>query len=177
MVKNYYIFGPNIIGINFCLYYALSVYHLASAEKRNLIRNILLIGQTFVLLGAVASFVTLVPMDPEGNIREQVSGWVAVIALLVFYTSPLSDLSNVIRTKDASSISLPLAIANGINGMLWSAYGLAIGDAFVYAPNIAGVLTTIIQLILLFMFKKNINSLNEAALFMDNDKSLKTTLL
>lgn len=176
-VGNYYIFGPNIVGMNFTLFYALSVYHLAPAAKRNMIRNVLLVGQTFVLLGALASFVILLPYDPEGVLREQVSGWVAVIALLIFYSSPLSDLANVIKSKDASSISLPLAIANGINGLLWTAYGFAIGNPFVWAPNFIGVITVLVQIFLVFIYKNNIRSINDAASYMDNDKSAKTSLL
>ncbi len=172
LVGNYYIFCPNLAGMNFTLFYALSVYHLASAAKRNLIRNVLLVGQTYVLIGALAAFVTLVPYDPEGTMREKVSGWVAVIALLVFYSSPLTDLANVIKSKDTSSISLPLAIANGINGSLWTAYGFAISNPFVWAPNLAGILTVLVQLLLVFIYRNSIRSLNEASSFMDNDKPL-----
>ena len=177
VVGNYYIFCPNLVGMNFTLFYALSVYHLAPTAKRDLIRNVLLAGQSFVLLGGLASFVTLVPYDESGKIREQVSGWVAVIALLIFYTSPLSDLANVIKSKDASSISFPLAVANGINGLLWTTYGFAIGNPFVYAPNLAGIITVLIQIALLFIYKKKISSLNDAAAYMDEEKSLRNSLL
>jgi solute carrier family 50 protein (sugar transporter) len=177
MVGNYYIFCPNVVGMNFTLFYALSVYHLAPADKRNLIRNVLLVGQSFVLLGSLAAFVTLVPYDTDGTLREQVSGWVAVIALLVFYSSPLTDLANVIKSRDASSISLPLAVANGINGSLWTAYGFAIGNAFVWAPNLAGIATVLVQLFLLFIYRNNIKSMNDASIYMDNDVNAKTSLL
>lgn len=177
MVGNYYIFCPNLVGMNFTLFYALSVYHLAPSAKRDLIRNVLLVGQSFVLLGALASFVTLLPYDPEGVMREQVSGWVAVIALLVFYTSPLSDLANVIKSKDASSISLTMAIANGINGLLWTSYGFAISNPFVWAPNFIGLITVLVQIFLVFIYKNNVRSLSDAASYMDNDKGAKTSLL
>ena len=88
----------------------------------------LLGGISFVFLGSLACFVTLVKFDPDNTIRIQVMGMVAVIALIIFYTSPLSDMANVIKKKDASSISFPMAIANGINGLLWTAYGFAIAD-------------------------------------------------
>lgn len=177
MVGNYYIFCPNLVGMNFTIFYALSVYHLAPSNKRKMIRNVLLVGQSFVLLGALASFVVLLPYDPEGVLREQVSGWVAVIALLVFYSSPLTDLANVIKSKDASSISLPMAVANGINGLLWTSYGFAISNPFVWAPNFVGIITVLVQIVLVFIYKNNVRSLDEAASYMDNDKSAKTSLL
>jgi solute carrier family 50 protein (sugar transporter) len=128
LIRNYYIFSPNVVGINFTLFYTLSVFHLATESKRNRVRNTLLVGISFVLLGSLACFVTLVPYDPNGTLSKKVSGMIAVMALIVFYTSPLADMAGVIKKKDASSISFGMAIANGINGLLWTAYGFAIDD-------------------------------------------------
>ena len=128
LVNNYYVFSPNFFGILFTLFYTLSVYHLADQPKRNLIRNSLLIGLGLVMISSLLCYVTLVPMDPDNTLRIRVMGCTAVGALIVFYSSPLSDMSHIIKTRDASSIGLGLAIANGINGLLWTSYGFAIMD-------------------------------------------------
>jgi hypothetical protein len=58
-----------------------------------------------------------------------------VFILLVFYTAPLSALAEVFRTHSSASLYLPFAAMNVINGLLWTTYGLALGDSFIYVPN------------------------------------------
>jgi hypothetical protein len=38
--------------------------------------------------------------------------------------------------RDGSYFSFPMALANGINGALWTAYGLALDDWILAAPSI-----------------------------------------
>ena len=128
LIGNYYIFVPNIFGCNFMLYYTLSVYHLCPPARRQFIRNLLLLGFSFIMLSSLACFVTLIPYDPDESIRKKVMGMTAVIALIIFYSSPLSDMAQILKTKDASSVSLGLALASGVNGLLWTGYGFAILD-------------------------------------------------
>jgi solute carrier family 50 protein (sugar transporter) len=51
-------------------------------------------------------------------------GATTVFFLVIFYSSPLSTLAMVIKTRNSESIHGPLAIANGINGILWTVYGV-----------------------------------------------------
>ena len=43
---------------------------------------------------------------------------------MVYYLIPLSTMVKIVRTKDASSIYMPLAFAAALNGGLWTVYGL-----------------------------------------------------
>ena len=74
--------------------------------------------------------------------------------LLFFYMSPLSSLFEVLRKHDSSSIVLPLAAMNTINGGLWCMYGLTLRDAFIWVPNGVGAALGAIQLTLRFMFPR-----------------------
>jgi hypothetical protein len=58
-----------------------------------------------------------------------------VFILLIFYTAPLSALAEVFRTRSSASLYLPFAAMNVANGVLWTTYGLALGDSFIYGPN------------------------------------------
>ena len=127
--QNYYIFCPNVVGVDFCFYYTLTIFHLVPEEKRNQLKNMLIGGFTFVAVGALVAFVTIVPYDDDEHTKATtIMGIVACIVLIIFYSSPLSGLYQVIKTRDASSISYPLALANGVNGPLWTGYGFAIQD-------------------------------------------------
>jgi solute carrier family 50 protein (sugar transporter) len=55
-------------------------------------------------------------------------------------------------TRNAGSILSSLTIAQVTNTALWSVYGLAIKDKFVYGPNLAGLGFGLVQLVLKLVF-------------------------
>jgi uncharacterized protein with PQ loop repeat len=68
------------------------------------------------------------PTVEDFNNAKMLLGTSSVLILMAFYSSPLTNLVQVVKTKDASSLNLALAIASGINGALWTCYGFAIAD-------------------------------------------------
>jgi hypothetical protein len=61
----------------------------------------------------------------------------------------------VIKTKDSSSLYLPMILINCTNGLLWSSYGfIALHDINVYGPNVIGVILSSIQILMTFIFPK-----------------------
>ena len=132
-VKKPYVTFPNVIGVQFMLYYIMSTYHLHSPDKRKLIRNIFMGGFMIVMSIGMLAFIGIydtdrVPTQEDLNHSKNLLGVSSVLILMVFYSSPLANLVQVIRKKDASSLNLSLAIASGINGALWTTYGFAIAD-------------------------------------------------
>jgi solute carrier family 50 (sugar transporter) len=95
---------------------------------------------------------TSTPTDDPAAAAAAAWGWVTVAILLVFYASPLSTLARVLRSRNASSLQLPFATMNAINGALWAAYGLAVSDAFVWAPNVVGCLFGLVQVALCLVY-------------------------
>lgn len=75
-------------------------------------------------------------------------GCATVFILIIFYTAPLSVLAEVFRTRSSAALYLPFAVMNAVNGLLWTAYGLAVPDAFIYGPNMVGIVLLHIQLVL-----------------------------
>jgi hypothetical protein len=73
------------------------------------------------------------------------------VVLLAFFSSPLSTLAHVLCARNSASIAAnwPLTAASLANAALWTAYGLAIGRPFVWAPNAAGVALGVVQLALI----------------------------
>ncbi|OEU11762.1 hypothetical protein FRACYDRAFT_191872 [Fragilariopsis cylindrus CCMP1102] len=72
----------------------------------------------------------------NGAVLGEALGIYASIFFIILCSSPLSTISKVIKTKNSSSILGQLTIAQCINTTLWSIYGLAVKDRFVYGPNI-----------------------------------------
>jgi len=86
---------------------------------------------------------------------EQVSSALGLFAsglFIVLSGSPLSTIKTVFSTKNSKSILTQLTFAQIINTALWSAYGLAIKDKFVYGPNMTGLGFGLIQLALKLVF-------------------------
>jgi solute carrier family 50 protein (sugar transporter) len=86
---------------------------------------------------------------------EQVSSALGLFASALFIVlsgSPLSTIKTVLSTKNSKSILTQLTFAQITNTALWSAYGLAIKDKFVYGPNMAGLGFGLIQLALKLVF-------------------------
>lgn len=61
------------------------------------------------------------------------------VVSISFYAAPLSTAWQVVRSRDSSSIFLPAALTNLVNGALWTAYGIAVTDVFIWIPNGTGM--------------------------------------
>ncbi len=147
--RDWWIVVPNIIGQMLgMLYFLIAVPHL-NEKQFQLYTGILLAGLFIPNLGASVASIAF-----GGATGKSVMGWVCVIMLVAFYSSPLSTMAKVIKTRDSSTIAVPLATASLLNGAFWVIYGLFIADAFIWGPNLAGVVTAIIQLALCVIYKR-----------------------
>jgi len=59
----------------------------------------------------------------------------------------------VFRTRSAASLYAPLCGMNLLNGLLWTAYGSATGQPFVYGPNAFGAALALFQVALCCLFR------------------------
>jgi len=82
----------------------------------------------------------------------QMLGSYASLLFVVLSSSPLSTIKTVLSSRSSGSILGFLTMAQVTNCSLWSIYGLAIKDKFVYGPNLTGLGFGIIQLILKLAF-------------------------
>ncbi|KAH6584622.1 hypothetical protein BASA61_007333 [Batrachochytrium salamandrivorans] len=146
-----YIFCANIVGFLLGLFYTLSSLHHGSDKFRKT-ATIILLGSSFLVL--TSAFIVFAFLKTS-DISKTFLGSVCVMILVFFYASPLSDLANVIRSRDASTINPVLAFCSLLNGSLWTGYGFAISDPFVWGPNIVGVVLTLVQLGLIVVFRGN----------------------
>lgn len=63
-------------------------------------------------------------------------GVYAASLFIVLSGSPLSTIKTVLKTKNSRTILGPLTAAQCVNTGIWTAYGFAVNDHFVWGPNI-----------------------------------------
>ncbi|KAF6005465.1 hypothetical protein F1559_005069 [Cyanidiococcus yangmingshanensis] len=107
----------------------------------------------------VSGFFVYIPLASNGiwhnqNARVLVAGLVANILLGFMYSSPLFLIRTIFQTRDASIIDRNLALMSLINGTLWTAYGFAKREPFIYVLNILGASLGAIQLLLLAIYSR-----------------------
>ena len=146
---NYWVYVPNGTGFLISLYYTGAVYGLDARWRERMER---LMGVLVVLLLFVGMIVSCVLRDSSENVKLTVTGSVCNAILVVYYSAPLSTVAEVVRTRDSKSFYFPLTFMNGVNGLCWFGYGLALGDWFIAAPNLFGSVLSAVQMVLIFMY-------------------------
>ena len=64
----------------------------------------------------------------------------ASVAGVVMALIPLAQLRLILRLRDASQVSFALFACIAVGVSLWAAYGLAISDPWLWAPNVVSAL-------------------------------------
>jgi len=78
---------------------------------------------------------------------------------LLYYTSPLIELKNIIETRDISSLYMPMMIVGMANTFCWALYAIMNNDIFQIIPNFCAlfffILQWIIYILIKYILKKN----------------------
>ncbi len=95
--------------------------------------------------------------DNTSDVAQSIVGYIVNGNLIFFYGAPLSEIHDVLKTRQSKTLHLPTMVMNTSNAIFWTAYALApqINDAFIYVPNGLGVILGTIQFILFLMFPRN----------------------
>ena len=166
--RNHYVFWSNALGCVLGLLYTTTALKLGCPDVVERVA----VGGLVIHIGA--AYVTGLRLASPAK-RKLCAGLVANFILLCYYAAPLSTVAavvrsarikcrggsaghwlicaQVVRSRDASSISGPLVLVNAGNGLLWTVYGAAVEDALVWAPNLAGVALAAAQLALKLAFR------------------------
>eukprot|EP00835_Amoeboradix_gromovi_P003056 NODE_190_length_15503_cov_0.365814.p4 type:complete len:261 gc:universal NODE_190_length_15503_cov_0.365814:12336-11554(-) len=139
--RNIFVLLPNGVGLVLGSYFVAVSFKLAFTQR--LIR-ILMAGILFLF--TTSSFGFLFQNQDAVGISCQVM-------LIGMYSSPLSLLFHIFKTKSSKGLNLSLSIMSLLNGMLWTAYGLMIKDPYQYVSNGLGIIMATIQLAVYFMYR------------------------
>ena len=133
----------NVIGCGFAALY-LSIFLLYSAGCAARLRVLAGAAATFAVLGGAWAAAILIPADQATRINAL--GITAVILNTAMYASPLGAMRAALLARDASGIPLLLTLAGLGCSLCWGAYGWLKGNYFIFGPNAAGLLLSLLQL-------------------------------
>jgi solute carrier family 50 protein (sugar transporter) len=154
-IRNPFVTLSNLPGYIASIWYVVSVLPLlVEEEKSQLLESM---QYTIVIFSAITvSLWTYLSLSNKSLVNVQsILGIYASGLFIILSGSPLSTINTVLSTRNAGSILLSLTLAQVTNTALWSVYGLAIKDKFVYGPNMVGLGFGIIQLLLKLAFPSN----------------------
>jgi solute carrier family 50 protein (sugar transporter) len=123
-VLDIYVFAANILGMLTSLYFTMVTFPMSSLHTQTKMSWILLIG-----LGALYTAAAVAWMCFNGN--KYIMGVSANVALFIYYSGPLTTLSQVIKRRDSKYFDLTMAIASVVNTSFWMIYGFVIADYFI----------------------------------------------
>ncbi|KAJ6676705.1 RAG1-ACTIVATING PROTEIN 1 [Salix viminalis] len=135
-----------INGIGFvieCIYVAIFFVFSPGKKKTRIIVELVIevIFMAIVILITVFAFHT-------SKTRAMFVGILCIIFNICMYSSPLTVMRMVIKTKSVKYMPFYLSLANFTNGLVWLIYGLLDFDINLVLPNGLGALSGLIQLIL-----------------------------
>ena len=144
--RDAFVFLANWPGLLLGLYYTMTGVALGDQKQRSLIEKLLL------AYAAVLGAAGYAAASGAFGSAQAVLGLVANALLLLYYSSPLSVVANVVKKRNAAALFWPLSLTSLLNGALWTSYGRAVGDAYIWAPNLVGALLATLQLALIGAF-------------------------
>lgn len=88
---------------------------------------------------------TLFSLRPESG--QFILGAVATGGSIAMFSAPIQSVLHALHSHDISHVPVLLTFASLACSCLWGLYGILLQDAFITAPNIAGVLLSSTQLL------------------------------
>jgi hypothetical protein len=160
LLEDLWIFFPNFVGVFATVFYTTSALRFSSdAAKSSRMEWLLSCGIGFSVLVLMFGMTPILVQSVD--VRKQICGNICIVIAVAMYGSPSFEAIQAIRSKDASKLSLQLAIAGVLNAALWGTYGLATGVVAVMLPNAMGLALSIFNLLIKLSFStKPSNSSN-----------------
>jgi solute carrier family 50 protein (sugar transporter) len=147
-IRDPYVTLSNVPGCIGSIWYVLAILPLLKDQKLKMTQS-LVVGLSAITIN-LWTFLSLTK-KPIAEISSAL-GLYASLLFIILSGSPLSTIKTVVQTKNSSSILTQLTFAQVTNTALWSAYGLAIRDKFVWGPNVTGLGFGLVQLVLKILF-------------------------
>ncbi|XP_077384307.1 sugar transporter SWEET1 [Festucalex cinctus] len=136
----------NLIGALLQTLYII-VYVKYTKQKKDVMFQIVAVGAVATSAGLYFSLFL-----PPGDMRLNQLGLVCSVATVGVYLSPLADLMAIVRSGNVQRLSFPLTVATFFTSTSWFFYGLQLGDLYILAPNLPGILTSGIRFYLFWRF-------------------------
>ena len=145
LLGNYTIALPNITAIVMGAGYCAAFVRHASPQAR----VAPYFGGAAALVAATAGAATLLPLGDA----QAVIGYLGCAVCVGMFGGPLAAISSVLRDRSAAALPLGFTVFGVLNTSVWLGYGaLVLGDPFIWAPNVLGLGSSLLQLGLIARF-------------------------
>jgi uncharacterized protein with PQ loop repeat len=119
-----------------------------------------MVPQMYPLLGILSFwlvfFAAVAYGAPSHEHLTTMVGIASNVILIFFFSAPLSTIATVVRQRSAHSIHKRTMTMTVFNCFFWMAYGFAVGDPFIYTPNVIGLLLGLFQVGLCLCFPSKV---------------------
>nr|QHT64206.1 sugar efflux transporter 4 [Litchi chinensis] len=123
------------------------------AQRKGRVKVIIWILTELVFMGIVVTCTLLIFHTHKK--RSLVVGILCIIFGGLMYTSPLTIMRKVIRTKSVKYMPFYLSLTTFLNGLIWVTYALIRFDLFIVIGNGLGALSGAVQLVLYAWYFKS----------------------
>ncbi|KAK9841134.1 hypothetical protein WJX74_000479 [Apatococcus lobatus] len=148
--ENYFVLLANGPGLIIGVFLVMSLQGFASRPVQDTMVYMMCAGALYFVIAAVLTVYQQMHDQDIGFLW----GFAAVILQVLYYAAPLSTFGEVISKKSSASLYPPGCFMNTVNSALWAVYGIAIGDTFVWSPNVIGVILGGASLVLCAVFPR-----------------------
>ncbi|XP_047312960.1 bidirectional sugar transporter SWEET5-like [Impatiens glandulifera] len=143
----------NGIGFVVELAYVIFYFSFAGMKKRKMITVALSVGLAFMVFIIAITMIVF----HTTTYRSLIVGTICVVLNVVMYASPLTIMSQVIKTKSVKYMPFWISFTNFVNAVIWLVYALIKFDLYVAIPNGLGTFFGATQLILYSTYYKSTN--------------------
>lgn len=156
--KDIYLMCAVSIGVLANAYGCFTALQLLAKENRtsalHTMENILMVGiSMWVFIGFFVGIIAGVITTDENALSINVLGSLCTGLAIAYYMSPLSKVLDIVRSRDVSSLYMPMLVMNLITSLLWAAYGLlGANDLFLFMCNAFAFVVTFFMIILKLVF-------------------------
>jgi solute carrier family 50 protein (sugar transporter) len=165
-IQDPYVILSNIVGCIVSISYVVGILPLIKERKQLRSTQIVVISGAASLL-CLWTYLALAASNNSMPLTK-ISSFLGLFAsglFCIFSASPLTTIRSVIRTKNSSSILGPFTAAQVTDCALWSAYGLAAKDIFVWGPTVIGLGLGFAQLALKLLFPSSKKTIGKTVIF------------
>ncbi|PAV86742.1 hypothetical protein WR25_20948 [Diploscapter pachys] len=138
---DYVMITVNVVSVSLFMGYCIFFLVLASKKRTFSIH----FGLVLISISAMLFWCNISP-----NIDHL--GFICMMFNIINFGAPLAGLGVVLRTKNTSSLPLPMCIANLLVSSQWFLYGNFIKDPYIMAPNGVGIMLAVLQLSLFIVY-------------------------
>ncbi|CAI9093423.1 OLC1v1028923C2 [Oldenlandia corymbosa var. corymbosa] len=133
------------------VYLAIFLTYCNSKQRR--IRLAVIVAVELVFVAALA--LGVLTLAHTTKTRSNIVGSICMAGNIMMYAAPLSVMKMVIKTKSVEYMPFFLSLASFANGVSWTAYALFKFDVFIFAPNSAGAVLGLVQLLLYAIYYRS----------------------